>query len=567
MRKTKQHSLSEKTVHSTVVSCIMFGVVTLVFALILYAAALTRQYIGMADGVARQVKMSVTHGADPFAISEQTMVSYHSLSEEQRARVGTEEYRGYFSDVDITEKGGAYDVLVHMLAGSLGYHEEIYDIYLGMYDRDTCALVYIVDPDPNEADRMMPGDWETVDRKEVQRFLDGSDEETRYDISWTKKYGLLCTVGVPVRNDAGEITAFVLADVSLDSLLRGMKDLVWKFTLTIILLTLLIAFLQVRRIKRRLVQPIREIAQASRRFAEHTDGDTEHFTDLDVHTGDELEHLVRTMADMEHSLREYGADLMKITAEKERISTELSLAKEIQASMLPHVFPPYPDRTEFDIFAFMEPAREVGGDFYDFFLIDEDHLCLVMADVSGKGIPAALFMMISKTILQSCAMLGISAGEILTKTNEALCSNNQADMFVTVWLGILEISTGTLTCANAGHEYPVIRRKEGMYALYKDKHGMAVGGMDGTRYKEYTLALAPGDTLFLYTDGVPEATDAQQEMFGNERMLAALNAHPDASPRELLSHVRGAVQAFVQETEQFDDLTMLCIAYKGISQK
>jgi sigma-B regulation protein RsbU (phosphoserine phosphatase) len=257
--------------------------------------------------------------------------------------------------------------------------------------------------------------------------------------------------------------------------------------------------------------------------------------------------------------------LKKETSERERISTELSLATQIQAAMLPHDFPPYPERHEFDIFATMEPAKEVGGDFYDFFFIDDDHLCLVMADVSGKGIPAALFMMISKTILQSCAMLGVSAGEILTKTNEAFCSNNQVDMFVTVWLGILEISTGKMTCANAGHEYPAIKRKGGSFELFKDKHGIAIGAMDGVKYKEYTLQFEPGDKLFVYTDGVPEATDADMRMFGTAQMVQALNNAPEADPEKIISNVRSSVQEFVKNAEQFDDLTMLCIEYLGNS--
>ena len=223
--------------------------------------------------------------------------------------------------------------------------------------------------------------------------------------------------------------------------------------------------------------------------------------------------------------------------------------------------------SEFDIYAVMDPAKEVGGDFYDFFLIDEDHLGMVMADVSGKGVPAALFMMASKIILQSCAMLGGSPAEILTKTNEAICSNNQEEMFVTVWLGILEISTGKLTAANAGHEYPVLQRTPcGPFELLKDKHGFVIGGMPGMKYREYELQMTPGTKLFLYTDGVPEATDADGNMLGMERMLAALNEEPDASPQELLKAVRRAVDGFVKDAEQFDDLTMLCFEYRGTGE-
>ena len=187
-----------------------------------------------------------------------------------------------------------------------------------------------------------------------------------------------------------------------------------------------------------------------------------------------------------------------------------------------------------------------------------------MADVSGKGIPGALFMMVSKVILQSCAMLGRSAAEILDKTNEALCSNNQAEMFVTAWLGILEISTGKLTAANAGHEYPAIMPPEGTFALCRDRHGLVIGGMEDVKYREYELQLEPGTKLFLYTDGLPEATDSDNGMFGKQRMLDALNSAKDGDPEAVLTAVQSAVNDFVQDAEQFDDLTMLCLEYRGV---
>ena len=251
---------------------------------------------------------------------------------------------------------------------------------------------------------------------------------------------------------------------------------------------------------------------------------------------------------------------------KARLNTELKTAGQIQESMLPHEFPPFPDRHEFEIYASMTPAREVGGDFYDFFLIDRDHLCMVMADVSGKGIPASLFMMISKVILQSCAMLGNNAAEILTRTNEALCSNNQVEMFVTIWVGILDLRTGRITAANAGHEYPAIM-KNGVFTLLKDKHGFVVGGMDNVKYHEYEIDLEPGDKIFLYTDGVPEATDAKNNMYGTDRMLETLNQYADASPEQILAEVHESVNRFVKDAEQFDDMTMLCLKYNGTANQ
>ena len=249
--------------------------------------------------------------------------------------------------------------------------------------------------------------------------------------------------------------------------------------------------------------------------------------------------------------------------EQERIVKELSTARQIQKSVLPHIFPPFPDRAEIDLFATMDPAKDVGGDFYDFYFIDEDHLCLVIADVSGKGIPAALFMMLSKRILEDLARQEPTPSTILEKTNDLLCDNNQAEMFVTVWLGILEISTGKLTAANAGHEFPAICKKGGSFELYKDTHGFVVGGMEGVHYKGYDLQLNPGDKLFVYTDGVPEATDGSGEMFGTDRMITALRSCTNNTPEEILQGVRNAVDSFVGDAEQFDDLTMMCLEYKG----
>ena len=280
-------------------------------------------------------------------------------------------------------------------------------------------------------------------------------------------------------------------------------------------------------------------------------------------TGDEIEILADSFSRLSKKTVDYVEQVRTVTAEKERISSELQMAAAIQSSMLPHIFPSFPDRKEFDLYANMNPAKEVGGDFYDFFLIDDDHLCMVIADVSGKGVPGALFMMISKVILQNCAFLSDSAEEILAQANSAICANNQADMFVTVWIGILEISTGKLTAANAGHEFPVLKRAGGKYELYKDHHGFVIGGMPGMKYRQYELQLHPGDRLFVYTDGVPEATDADSQLFGTDRMLSALNEKDAVDPKEVVQVVHEAVDRFVKDAEQFDDMTMLCLDYNG----
>ena len=241
---------------------------------------------------------------------------------------------------------------------------------------------------------------------------------------------------------------------------------------------------------------------------------------------------------------------------------ELNMATEIQASMLPSIFPAFPQRDEFDLYASMDPAKEVGGDFYDFFMIDDDHLGVVIADVSGKGVPAALFMMISKTIVQNFAMMGISAAEVLTRANDALCSQNKMDMFVTTWIGILQLSTGKMNCASAGHEYPALCH-DGKFELFKDKRKIALGARKNRQYIDYEIQLYKDDKLFVYTDGVPEATDANNELFGTDRMIDALNIKPEATPKEILITVRASVDEFVGNAVQFDDLTMVCVEYRG----
>ena len=332
---------------------------------------------------------------------------------------------------------------------------------------------------------------------------------------------------------------------------------------TLLVLTVLIVALAVTGallLAGRIVKPLEHM---TKRINALHDGDTAFEMEDAYRTNDEIEILAESFATLSKRTRSYITQITRITAEKERIGTELALATRIQADMLPNIFPAFPERPEFDIYASMDPAKEVGGDFYDFFLIDEDHLGLVMADVSGKGVPAALFMMVSKILVQNYAMTGRSPAEVLQAVNDQICANNREEMFVTVWFGILNVKTGEIVAANAGHECPALMRAGGHFELVRKRHGFVIGGLEGVKYREYTMTLRPGDRLFLYTDGVPEATNARSELFGTERMLAALNETPDAAPMDMIRQVRRAVDAFVQDAEQFDDLTMLCVEFLG----
>ena len=323
------------------------------------------------------------------------------------------------------------------------------------------------------------------------------------------------------------------------------------------------------------IGPLKNITESLRRYTQSKDSEktiSELEENLNGITGfavrsNEIGQLSADVAEMTREIDDYIDRIETINAEKKRMEVELDLAARIQLSVLPDIFPPFRERSEFDIFALMDPARSVGGDFYDFFLIDEDHLGIVIVDVSGKGIPAALYMMVAKAVMQNNAFLDIPAEDILTKTNGALTANNDLDMFVTSWVGILEISSGKITAANAGHEYPAVKKANGHFELMKDRHGLVLGAMEDSRYKGYEITLEPGDTLFLYTDGVPEAANKESTMFGTDRMIEALNVDPGADPETLIRIVRHSVDLFTGDATQFDDITMVCLRYKGCEKQ
>ena len=334
---------------------------------------------------------------------------------------------------------------------------------------------------------------------------------------------------------------------------------------------LIVEILFMRSIERKVTRPILNLSGALENYTSQGDGslNPEKLRQecLPYTSGfGEVGSLTQTCVNMAGKISAYTRKLEQVTAEKQRIGTELDIASNIQRDMLPTIFPPFPDRGEIELYASMQPAKEVGGDFYDYYFIDHDHLALTIADVSGKGVPAALFMVISMTLLHNHAALGGSPKEILTYVNHQLCQNNKSMMFCTVWLGILDLKTGRLTASNAGHEYPAIRRNGGQYELMMNQHDPAIGIRDGLRYHEYDLTLSPGDMLFQYTDGVTEATDTSLELFGEERMLDALNQSPDSDPETVIRRMHDAIDVFVKEATQFDDITMLCFKYKGAGE-
>lgn len=310
----------------------------------------------------------------------------------------------------------------------------------------------------------------------------------------------------------------------------------------------------------RITQPLSRLTGEVERLS---GGDLD--TRIQIQTGDEIQTLAEAFNSMTARLETYIQNLTAVTAEKERIGAELNVATQIQRDMLPNIFPAFPEQKEFDIYASMDPAKEVGGDFYDFFMVDGGHLGVVMADVSGKGVPAALFMVIAKTIIKNQALTGGSLEQVFSRANEQLCENNGEGLFVTAFMGLLDLTDGTFAYVNAGHNPPLLRRSGGPYEYLRLDPGFVLAGLEGMEFPGGTIQLAPGDSLFLYTDGVTEALDPKEELFGEDRLEAALNA-PEAQslkPIDLLPRIRAVLSDFAQGAEQADDITMLAITYTG----
>ena len=318
------------------------------------------------------------------------------------------------------------------------------------------------------------------------------------------------------------------------------------------------------------IRPLEKVLASIRNFTENKKSSEVRTTlekALAGHTGTTIRHneigqLARDFIGLTEEMDDHVKRIETVTAENERIEVELHMAADIQEQTLPPSHPEFPKSAGIDLYATMDPAKEVGGDFYDYFMVDEDHLALVMADVSGKGVPASLFMMIAKALIQSHLRNGDSPKETLYNVNRQLCDGNRTGFFVTVWLAVIELSTGKGIAANAGHEHPALARKNEPFQLVTYRHSPAVALMEGIPYKEHEFQLYPGDRIFVYTDGVPEAVNTKEQMFGTDRMLETLNRDPDAPPEELLHRLRREIDDFSEGTDQFDDITMMCLWYR-----
>jgi phosphoserine phosphatase RsbU/P len=371
----------------------------------------------------------------------------------------------------------------------------------------------------------------------------------------------IATACSPIFNSAGDPVAVVAADLLMPNVKTEIQSALFAVILTIILLVLLLAISFFAFVRKLIVLPIQRLNNASKSIVENLEKDEQ--PSIDIRTGNEIEELSDSFRQMYMEIRDYIQKLNTVTAEKQRIGAELDIAAKIQASMLPCIFPAFPNRKEFEIYATMDPAKEVGGDFYDFFMVDDEHLAIVVADVSGKGVPAALFMVIGKTLIKDHTGFQADLGDVFTEVNDILCASNSEEMFITAFEGVLNLKTGEFRYVNAGHETPFVCKKDGVYEPFKIKAGFVLAGMEDMRYKGGSMLLSPGDKLFQYTDGVTEATDASNQLYGMARLERVLAKNAQQSPQEVLRAVKLDIDAFVGEAPQFDDITMLCLRYQG----
>ncbi len=557
LRKRIRYSLGGRLALYFLSLTFILAAAGLCFGYYLYSRSVQYNYAGISTRTAETVTLAVDmdeveeylKGAEQiyFAFTERQLQVDRKKLQRSFRRLKDEQFREIQRDL--------YD---------FAEASDVSAIIIGLYDEETDRIIDVLNSD-YKGEYLFSGNWDYLHDVEERRDYRTGDDAP-YILLEDERYGYVCAGWAELPSE-GRLKHLILCEIDINNVVQEARRFLREYIFLMVMIMALLNIGFVYRMNKYIADPINDISEAARSYINDKNAgilDQPHFQDLKVRSGDEVENLATTLADMEKEIGEYIRDIMTITRDRQRIASELDIAARIQEGMLPTVFPPFPDRHEFEIYAMMETAKEVGGDFYDFFFTDDDHLALVIADVSGKSIPGALFMMMTKILIRNIApLIGNDPAAILARLNESVMENNKAEMFVTVWLGILEVPTGKLTAANAGHEYPCVRKNGGPFTLFQDPHGLVVGAMEDISYKNYELDLEPGDSLFLYTDGVPEAEDPDSRQFTTDRMLETLNADPEADPEHLLQNIRSEVLAFSQNADQFDDITMLTLRYFG----
>ena len=506
-----------------------------------------------------------------LTIAVSVPVSYgFSMQSRKHYYEDTLEYAGVISHVingdtvsDFIETGEKNEYYYNTKIFLVSFCDEIGLTDISVIVPDGDEVIYVWDTKGGE------GDYDLGDRSDSYRdystdyVFDPSDDESieKRLIKTHSDYDVYITAFAPLYGSDGSISAIVCVtrpDVHLGTTIS-------QFILATLILVALFSSVMMlviyRLIRKNFIRPIGLLTKSAEAMVGNLEG--EETVSIDIHTNDELETLADAFTKMDIDLREYIEELSTVTAERERISGELDAAAKIQMGILPKKGLQYDDMEEFDLAASMTPAREVGGDFYDIFMTDDRHLALVIADVSGKGVPASLFMVASKILLKYGLKQSLTPAEVFRTTNEKLIESNDMELFVTAWLVLIDLETGECIEVNAGHEHPAVRKNGGIYELIRYRHSPALATLDEITFRERSFKLDPGDSLFVYTDGVTEATNSKKELFGDTRLAIALNKNSDAAPEELLKNVKDSIDEFVGDEPQFDDITMLAFRYNG----
>lgn len=494
-------------------------------------------------------------------LEQQYNDSAYEVAETARAILNPDKFDAYLStnetDAEYEDILARLDVLTDQM--------NVTFIYVAKVDKsDYRTLTYIYDTvNSSTGFSRYPLGYTVSDLDEkhtdnVIEIMETGGRATKYLYSYSKESGAHTTAAMGVKNSKGEVVAIVAVEKPMTLLEEARRTYVIHVIAGSVVAAVACIAFYMMILQKGVIRPILKVAGEAKRFADTNEASDSLFA---ISQKDEIGFLAQAVGKMEKEIVEYTRNLTAVTAEKERVNTELAVATRIQANMLPCIFPAFPGREEFEIFATMNPAKEVGGDFYDFFMVDERHLAIVMADVSGKGVPAALFMVIGKTLIKDHTQPGKDLGEVFTEVNDLLCESNSEGLFITAFEGVLDLVTGELRFVNAGHEIPFLCKKGEEFVPHKIRAGFVLAGMEGMQYECGVWQMEPGDKLFQYTDGVTEAANSDNELYGMERLQAVLCKHKDLSPAKLLSQVKADVDGFVMDAPQFDDITMLCLEY------
>lgn len=554
-------SLKVKVVMMVLWMAVFLTASALTVSYYIYSEVITEHYAKMTSNLAKTTAEILDEG-DVRKLSQDILVRYRAVCDGEAApdleNASAQEREAYFAAFAGVMDTEAYRRINDSI-GKIRGANQVLSLYLVYMDLQTDKCVYMCDNSYGEI--CPPGTLDQIEARNRELLGRRQYDFPAYVTNYSQ-YGWLCSASAAVRSGDGTVLANVFVDISMEDVMQDRREFLRRLLCALAGMTLILIVIGVHVISKTVVHPINLLAKSTAGFVENRkENGAGTVQDLNIRSNDEIGRLAEAVGKMERDINEYIDNIARVTAEKERIGAELNVATQIQASMMPSIFPHFADQPAFEIAAFMQPAKEVGGDFYDFFLVDENHLAIVMADVSGKGVPAALFMVIGKTLIKDHTQPGRDLGEVFSEVNNILCESNSENLFITAFVGVLDLTTGEFPYVNAGHELPFICH-EGSFEAHRIEPGFVLAGLEDMRYQAGCFMLAEGDKLFQYTDGVTEAANAGNHLYGMQRLYDILNRNSDGSPEEILRAVKGDIDEFVGDAPQFDDITMLCLTFK-----